>query len=76
MDERARAIPSDGEASSDGEVVEEARLLPTAAIDAAAVWRYPQMCAHWGVGRATVERWVRCFEEAGEGIPVRRDPSG
>ena len=42
----------------------------------AAVWRYPEMCSHWGVSRATVERWVRRFERTGEGIPVHRDPSG
>lgn len=40
------------------------------------VWRYPDMCRHWGVSRATVERWVRRYEEGGEGIPVHRDPSG
>lgn len=40
------------------------------------VWRYPEMCEQWGVSRATVERWVRRFESTGEGIPVRRDPSG
>ena len=45
-------------------------------IGSAAVWRYPEMCSHWGVSRATVERWVRRFEKAGEGIPVHRDPSG
>ena len=42
----------------------------------AAVWRYPEMCRHWGVSRATVERWVRRFEKTGQGIPVHRDPSG
>jgi transposase len=41
-----------------------------------AVWRYSDMCQHWGVSRATVERWVRRYEECGEGIPVHRDPSG
>jgi transposase-like protein len=40
------------------------------------VWRYSDMCRHWGVSRATVERWVRRYEERGEGIPVHRDPSG
>lgn len=40
------------------------------------VWRYPQVCAYWGVSRATVERWVRLYEQTGGGIPVRRDPSG
>jgi transposase-like protein len=44
--------------------------------DETIVWRYPEMCAHWGVSRATVERWVRRFERTGDGIPVRRDPSG
>jgi transposase-like protein len=44
--------------------------------DGTIVWRYPEMCAHWGVSRATVERWVRRFEKTGDGIPVRRDPSG
>ncbi|MDP8931081.1 MAG: hypothetical protein M3O70_21540 [Actinomycetota bacterium] len=28
------------------------------------------------MSRATVERWARRYEEMGEGIPVRRDPSG
>ncbi len=50
------------------------RERPT--VDEPVVWRYPQVCAHWGVSRATVERWVRRYEETGEGIPVRRDPSG
>ncbi|MBW3577791.1 MAG: helix-turn-helix domain-containing protein [Actinobacteria bacterium] len=40
------------------------------------VWRYPDMCRHWGVSRATIERWVRRYEQSGEGIPVHRDPSG
>lgn len=40
------------------------------------VWRYSDMCRHWGVSRATIERWVRRYEETGEGIPVHRDPSG
>lgn len=40
------------------------------------VWRYPDMCDHWNVSRATVERWVRRYETHGEGIPVHRDPSG
>jgi transposase-like protein len=44
--------------------------------DGTTVWRYPEMCAHWGVSRATVERWVRRYERTGDGIPVRRDPSG
>jgi transposase-like protein len=60
-------------------------LVPTGSAGVAAqdsdgteivVWRYPDMCRHWGVSRTTVERWVRRFEEAGEGIPVHRDPSG
>lgn len=41
-----------------------------------AVWRYADMCDHWGVSRATVERWVQRYETLGEGIPVHRDPSG
>lgn len=45
-------------------------------VNRAAVWRYPEMCRHWGVSRATVERWVRRFENTGQGIPVHRDPSG
>lgn len=40
-----------------------------------AVWRYRDICALWGVSRATVERWVQQFEENGIGIPVHRDPS-
>ena len=40
------------------------------------VWRYPEMCEHWNVSRATVERWVRRYEQDGDGIPVHRDPSG
>ena len=40
------------------------------------VWRYPDMCEHWNVSRATVERWVRRYEQYGDGIPVHRDPSG
>lgn len=40
------------------------------------VWRYPEMCEHWNVSRATVERWVRRYEQDGAGIPVHRDPSG
>lgn len=44
--------------------------------DGVVIWRYPDMCRHWGVSRTTIERWVRRFEESGEGIPVRRDPSG
>ena len=40
------------------------------------IWRYPDMCRHWGVSRATIERWVRQYDETGVGIPVRRDPSG
>lgn len=47
-----------------------------AEVDRAVVWRYPDMCRHWGVSRATVERWVRRFERTGQGIPVHRDPSG
>lgn len=42
----------------------------------AVVWRYPEMCQHWNVSRATVERWVRRYENDGDGIPVHRDPSG
>lgn len=42
----------------------------------ARVWRYIDMCRHWGVSRDTVERWVRRYEETGVGIPVHRDPSG
>lgn len=41
-----------------------------------AIWRYPDMCRHWGVSRATIERWVRQYDESGAGIPVHRDPSG
>ena len=40
------------------------------------IWRYPDMCRHWGVSRATIERWVRQYDETGVGIPVHRDPSG
>lgn len=40
------------------------------------VWRYAEMCEHWNVSRATVERWVRRYEKSGDGIPVHRDPSG
>jgi len=40
------------------------------------IWRYDDMCRHWGVSRATLERWVRQFETHGTGIPVHRDPSG
>lgn len=40
------------------------------------IWRYPDMCRHWGVSRATIERWVRQYDESGVGIPVHRDPSG
>lgn len=40
------------------------------------VWRYPEMCEHWNVSRATVERWLCRYEQAGDGIPVYRDPSG
>ena len=50
--------------------------IPNKENHATVVWRYPEMCAHWGVSRATVERWVRRFEQTGAGIPVRRDPSG
>ena len=45
-------------------------------VSVAVVWRYADMCRHWGVSRATVERWVRRFERTGQGIPVHRDPSG
>lgn len=51
-------------------------LLASQQDGSATVWRYPEMCAHWGVSRATVERWVRRYERTGDGIPVRRDPSG
>jgi hypothetical protein len=40
------------------------------------IWRYPDMCRHWCVSRATIERWVRQYDETGVGIPVHRDPSG
>lgn len=40
------------------------------------VWRYADMCHHWGVSRTTVERWIRLYESTGQGIPVHRDPSG
>ena len=40
------------------------------------VWRYADMCRHWGVSRTTIERWVRQYESTGKGIPVHRDPSG
>jgi len=47
-----------------------------AAVPEVVVWRYPDMCRHWGVSRTTIERWVRRYEATGEGIPVHRDPSG
>lgn len=44
--------------------------------DGVTIWRYPDMCRQWGVSRATIERWVRQYDETGVGIPVHRDPSG
>ena len=65
----SRAAPTVGETTSASRVV-------GTDVPEAVVWRYPDMCRHWGVSRPTIERWVRRYEATGEGIPVHRDPSG
>ena len=67
---------SHGDPEARSQVLTDGHQAVDEALTTEDVWRYPQMCDHWGVSRATVERWVRRFEATGEGIPVRRDPSG